>query len=350
MLLLTDGIQLTEMNKYLKALNGFRLDNTKQTLTAVSVFSGGGGLDLGLSLSGFTVRFSTDKEEGCCRTLERNFPLSYVKTSCIKKVSGAEIKDLTGICDFDLLAGGPPCQAFSILGKRKSYNDDRGRSVFEYIRLIKEIKPRAFLFENVYGLLTVNEGKDWKYLLELFKDTGYRLYWQVLNAADYGVPQMRRRLFVAGFRRQANFIFPLPKLEPCSFIPSYLALEDIEGTKNNEVRRHGERVRSRYAKLLPGERDKLSWTDRIDPSKPSGTVLVGSGRGGCKPFVHPYEPRVLTPREAARLQSFPDWYVFEGSMTQQYRQIGNAVPPILGQAISGAIAQALNVSAEDLGK
>jgi len=133
------------------------------------------------------------------------------------------------------------------------------------------------------------------------------------------------------------------------WIPAKFALEYVDSLPNHDIRIHGERVRNRYEKIPPGGRDKIDHTDRIYPEKPSRTVLVGSKAGGGRPHIHPYFPRHITVREAARLQSFPDWYKFLGTSTAQYRQVGNAVPPLLALAVGKSIEAALkNCRKEEL--
>lgn len=191
-----------------------------------------------------------------------------------------------------------------------------------------------------------------KALLPFQVETGYDLYTSTLNSANYGVPQIRKRVFVVGFRQPTEFAFPDPEYrDPSSldllnqhlpdWIPAKFALENVDGLYNHDIRIHGDRVRSRYEKIPQGGRDKIDHTDRIDPEKPSGTVLVGSKAGGGRPHIHPYLPRHITVREAARLQSFPDWYRFLGTSTAQYRQVGNAVPPLLALAVGKSIRTAL---------
>jgi DNA (cytosine-5)-methyltransferase 1 len=225
---------------------------------------------------------------------------------------------------------------------------------------VKELQPRAFLFENVPGLMTINKGKDWEELFTYFTiETGYRLFHAVLNAADFGIPQIRRRIFIVGFRSSASvFEYPKPthrnpdeptnllSLNLPTWLPAKFALENIDHLPNHRIRPHGERVKERYMKLAQGDRDKTDHTDRIDPNIPSGTVLVGSQAGGGRPHIHPYEPRHISVREAARLQSFPDWYVFRGTETWQYRGVGNAVPPLLTKAIGEKIRESLDKSKE----
>lgn len=214
------------------------------------------------------------------------------------------------------------------------------------------MKPRAFLFENVPGLLSVNDGRDWRELLAYAeKKTGYTLFFDRLNAAQFGIPQSRERVVLIGFRKKASFTFPkqptgpfateLIQAMPYAGTPSTHALVEVDGLANQDVRVHGDRVRERYRRILPGDRDKVDHTDRISGDRPSGTVLVGSGAGGGRPHIHPIEHRVITVREAARLQSFPDWYVFQGTSTAQYRQVGNAVPPLMAYEIGKAILAVL---------
>lgn len=342
------------MNSYLTALNSLQLPRQRsKEFVAVSLFSGGGGLDLGLSLAGFDFKYSNDEVQYYCDTVTYNFPGCVTEARDVRELKGCQIKELIKAEKISLIAGGPPCQAFSILGKRGSFSDLRGQLVFDYIRLINELKPEAFVFENVPGLLTLNNGEDWKKLYHYFQvETGYNIYTDILNAADYGVPQIRKRVFVVGFRESAEFTFPQPKYRDPSrlnlldrylpdWIPAKLALEEVNGLHNHDIRIHGDRVRSRYEKIPPGGRDKVDRTDRIDPEKPSGTVLVGSKAGGGRPHIHPYFPRHITVREAARLQSFPDWYKLLGTSTAQYRQIGNAVPPLLALAVGESILDTL---------
>lgn len=353
--------EIVATNPYLERLKELpKVTELALEFSAVSTFSGAGGLDIGVAFAGFDIKFATDLERVFCETIERNFPHCLTLTIDAKELTGDKIRSLVGQDSFDLLCGGPPCQAFSILGQRNSFNDPRGKLVFEYIRLVKEIQPSSFLFENVPGLLTLNDGKDWSELLEYMKkETGYKIYHGLLNAADYGIPQIRNRVFIVGFQNaKVTFTFPKPthsdpKSNPGIFdqkllgwLPAKYALVGSEGLPNHRVRQHSDSVRNRYQKIPPGSRDKVDHTDRIHPERPSGTVLVGSKAGGGRPFIHPYEPRHLTVREAARLQSFPDWYVFEGPETWQYRAVGNAVPPLLAKSVGESIKVALTKTPE----
>ena len=337
-------------NEYLTALNSLALPNQTSGLTYASVFCGGGGLDLGFSLAGIKAKFSSDVIPSFCDTIRHNLPGHVVEPHDITELSGEDVLKKVG-CPIDVVIGGPPCQAFSILGDRKSVDDPRGQLAFEYVRFIKEIGPKAFLFENVPGLLTVNKGQDWKQLLEFFeKETGYHIHWTKLNSVRYGVPQIRQRVIVVGFKESVPFRWPAPQFsdsfeQPELGLPppraAWEALEEVHGVDNHVLRVHCERVVTRYSQIPPGGRDRKDHTDRIHPDRPSGTVLVGSGAGGGRPFIHPEEHRHITVREAARLQSFPDWWKFQGGPTSAYRQVGNAVPPLMALAIANEIKKAL---------
>ncbi|SFC30687.1 DNA cytosine methyltransferase [Collimonas sp. OK412] len=344
------AIKLPLVNTYLETLNGQSLPKKYSGLNFVSVFCGGGGLDLGFSLAGIKPVFSSDVIPSFCATVAKNLPKHVVEPHDINLLSGNYVLDKVR-APVDIVIGGPPCQAFSILGDRKSRDDPRGQLAFEYVRFIKEIGPKAFLFENVPGLLTVNKGKDWEQLLEFFAaETGYKIRWTKLNSVRYGVPQIRQRVIVVGFRDEVNFRWPAPRyaesqdqseLGMIPPLPAWMALEDVENLPNHVLREHGERVIERYSTILPGGRDRKDHTDRVHPDRPSGTVLVGSGAGGGRPFIHPFEHRHITVREAARLQSFPDWWEFSGGPTSAYRQVGNAVPPLMAKAIASEIRLAL---------
>jgi DNA (cytosine-5)-methyltransferase 1 len=344
------------VNHYLSKINSLKKPTaTVSGMASVSVFSGGGGLDLGLSLAGFDIKYASDEEKYYCDTLKTNFPGCFVDVKDVKDINNKSIRKMIGEAPIELLSGGSPCQSFSILGKRKSFDDERGQLVFEFIRLIEELSPNVFIFENVPGILTLNKGNDWNFLQSRFESTGYKIYQKVLNAADFGTPQIRKRLFVIGFLKSVDFDFPSPThCDPSRkpdllehhlprWLPSKLAFDNISDLQNHDIRPHGDRVKNRYELIPQGSRDPIDHTNRIHAEKPAGTVLVGSKAGGGRPHIHPYLPRHITVREAARLQAFPDWYVFQGTQTAQYRQVGNAVPPLLAYAVGKAIRRALDL-------
>ncbi len=339
-------------NAYLSRLDSFTAEMLENTqFNMLSLFCGGGGLDLGLGFSGFRSRVSSDVAPVFVETVESNLPHTRGLVHDAMQLTAEKLFELSETDNIDLVAAGPPCQAFSILGRRNSLGDPRGKLALKYFDLVVAIRPRAFLFENVPGLLTVNKGEDYKQLYQYAEETtGYHLYFKKLNSASFGIPQYRERVFLLGFREDVVFNFPTNATgqnaerlinEGHLVTPSRWALESVNGTFNHIIRNHGEAVRRRYAEIRPGGRDRTDHTDRIDPNHPSGTVLVGSSEGGGRPHIHPYHDRVITVREAARLQSFPDWYEFHGTSTAQYRQVGNAVPPLMAYEIGRKIAEAL---------
>lgn len=343
-------------NLYLKRLDLFTKEKIeKAKLNLISLFCGGGGLDVGLGFAGFKSLVSSDLTPAFVETITTNLP--HTK-GLPKDALNLTVDDLTNLAEteeIDLVAAGPPCQSFSVLGKRGALDDPRGKLALKYFDLVSEIKPKAFIFENVPGLLSVNKGKDWQNLYTYAKKTTrYYLHVAKLKAISYGIPQQRERVVIVGFKEKVDFKFPeekpsgigadlIPNQSLLPF-PSKWALERIDGLPNHDIRVHGTAVRKRYSLVPQGSRDRIDHTDRIDPERPSGTVLVGSSAGGGRPHIHPFEPRVITVREAARLQSFPDWYVFQGNNTAQYRQIGNAVPPLLAYEIGLKISEALEKS------
>lgn len=335
-----------------------RLDDAFQRpfaaeLSYVSMFCGGGGLDLGFASAGFRPLFSSDVVDTYCRTIADNLPGHICEAHDITELDGADVVRRVGEVP-DIVIGGPPCQSFSILGARGSTNDPRGKLALEYARFISEVKPRAFLFENVPGLTTLNGGADWAELRQYYEQlTGYNVRWTKLNSVQYGVPQIRQRIIAIGFRDFNNseqFEWPDPThsdrvgaldLNLDHPVTAREALGQVEGLPNHVLRVHSERVATRYSTIPQGGRDRKDHTDRIHPDKPSGTVLVGSGAGGGRPFIHPDEHRHITVREAARLQSFPDWWEFAGGPTASYRQVGNAVPPLMAKAIAEQLLSVL---------
>ncbi|MEN5253489.1 DNA cytosine methyltransferase [Alcaligenes aquatilis] len=347
------AVAIEKRNEYLAELDLLSVPKKKNGMGYVSVFCGGGGLDLGFTAAGFKPLFSSDVVPIYCETINNNLGGHIAEPHDITELSGLAVVSRVG-SNVDVVIGGPPCQSFSILGSRKSTTDPRGQLVYEYARFIKEIAPRAFLLENVPGILTINKGADWKELLTFFeRETGYHIQWTKLNAVWFGVPQYRQRVVVVGFRDEEDynrFNWPTqlyseswsePDLGLLHPRQAMLAFEDVSHLPNHILRKHGERVSTRYSSVPPGGRDRKDHTDRVHPNRPSGTVLVGSGAGGGRPFIHPFEHRHITVREAARLQSFPDWWDFAGGPTAAYRQVGNAVPPLMAKVLARQIETAL---------
>jgi len=347
--------------------------NKKHAKKLISFFSGGGGLDLGLEAAGFETVFATDIDHHSCQTLQngkeycRGAELPFLQSA---KIMQADVINLTsdqvmtaaGVKkgEVDLMAGGPPCQAFSIFGKRLGLKDPRGLLPYEYLRLLREIEPKAFIFENVFGLLTIHEGETFKELCELLESPGdgvkYTLSVFRLNAADYGVPQFRDRIFIMG-SREGKKIECIPKICSPTKGKAYEADRDLLpyrtvrdglkgmpplGTKlaNHVSRAHSARIIERYQNLKYGERDSKTRINKLHPERPSYTIIVGSDKGGGKGHVHPVEAREVSPRESARMQTFPDWWAFSGTSRHPIRQVGNAVPPLLAAIVGREIMSA----------
>ena len=337
-------------------------------LSMISLFSGAGGMDLGLEATGFNALYVTDIDDHSCRTLEaaklRSIELQkpFLRSAKIEK---ADIRDASGMKilqslklkpgQVDLLCGGPPCQAFSVFGKRRGRKDPRGSLVFEYMRVLSEVKPKAFVFENVYGLLTIENGQIFDELCNRLRKPTRGLSYELsifrLNAADYGVPQYRDRVFIIGHSAGLKVPVIRPICGPKDLLDvlglfTHRTVADAlrnlppigEYSMNNHVgRSHSDRIITRYASMSPGERDRHTRINKLDLTRPSFTIIVGSDAGGGKGHIHPIEPREVTPRESARIQTFPDWWGFSGTSRHPIRQVGNAVPPLLAAAVGNAI-------------
>ena len=256
------------------------------------------------------------------------------------------------------MIGGPPCQSFSISGRRKGLDDPRGNLVFQYANLINDIKPAGFLFENVAGLKTIHGGELYQDLLEVLSFNGeYTVSAHEYEVADFGIPQFRRRLFFIGHRGKKA----IPPMETTHTTPHALynahqpyktvglALANMPDPitdwkmkpkiDSHVGREHSQRIIDRYASLKFGERDPRTRINKLDPKKPSYAIIVGSDKGGGKGHVHPFMPREVTPRESARLQTFPDWWEFYGTGRHVIRQVGNAVPPLFAAQLAAYIAE-----------
>lgn len=345
------------------------LQKEQKPLKLVSLFSGGGGLDLGLEAAGFETVFATDIDYHSCITLERGkeraseLGLPFLRHATIKQadvlaLDSAELMKLARIKpgETDLLAGGPPCQAFSVFGKRLGIGDPRGLLPKQYLRLLADLKPKAFMFENVFGLLTIHGGDTFRELCEQLSNPAdglnYKLSVYRLNAADFGVPQFRDRVFIIG-TKNGKALKEIPALcggaEESEGSAALLARRTVgdalktlpplgQKLANHTSRDHSERIVERYKALVHGERDSKTRINKLDPKRPSYTIIVGSDKGGGKGHVHPFEPREVSPRESARMQTFPDWWEFSGTSRHPIRQVGNAVPPILAAVIGREIA------------
>ena len=327
-------------------------------------------MDLGLEAAGFQIHFENDIDPYSCSTLEMGriaaarrglsiFSNSVVLAADVKSLEGDFILESSRLKKgaVSLLAGGPPCQAFSVFGNRKGREDHRGQLVYEYFRILSQIAPEAFLFENVYGLLTVEKGAVFKMACEQLREPRKGLRYELsvlrLNAANYGVPQFRDRIFIIGSRegktiKEIDALTVDPKYPISSSQLPFRTVKDalrglpkpnVKFPANHTGRSHSDRIIERYGSMVAGQRDHFTRINKLDLTKPSYTIIVGSDKGGGKGHIHPIAPREVTPRESARIQTFPDWWEFTGTVRHPIRQVGNAVPPLLGFAVANALRE-----------
>jgi DNA (cytosine-5)-methyltransferase 1 len=351
---------------------------SKRKPNVVDLFSGCGGLSFGLEKAGFNVVLGIDNWDESLLTFKHNHPHAEVLEADISKVKGNNIRKLVGNKKIDLIVGGPPCQGFSLSGPRKFY-DKRNRLYLDFVRIVRELNPRAFVIENVPGLAALFGGKVKDRIIEEFSKMGYKVEAKVLNASDYGVPQNRRRIIFVGLKGKKVFEFPKPThfdgngvspilskrkitvAEAISDLPllngrkgaeemGYIksALTEYQKLMHKDSKKIFNHVASNHTKQtaeiielvpeggnykdLPNHLKKIrnfhvAWT-RLHRQKPSPTIDTGH-----RHHFHPTENRVPTVREAARIQSFPDTFRFLGSKTSQYKQVGNAVPPLLAMRL-----------------
>jgi DNA (cytosine-5)-methyltransferase 1 len=333
------------------------LDYEFHGVPVVSFFSGAGGLDIGFEYAGFKHLAAIEINSIFCKTLKCNRPSwsvigppEYSGDVRNKEEIYTLLKLMIGISvPFEgIFLGGPPCQSFSIAANQRFSKDgenfkrigfshsEYGNLLFDFIWYVQEFKPRVFLIENVTGLLDIDGGTQLSEALSILTKFGYSISEPtILNAADYSVPQNRHRLFVVGHRTTSKFIFP----KPCTVVvPCYKAFEkSVNGLENHVTREHKAKSIIRYMELNYGERDHLGRVDRLAPNLPSKTVIGGGTKGGGRSHLHPIYPRTLSARESARLQTFPDNFVFCGPSARQFTQVGNAVPPLLAFQLARSI-------------
>lgn len=388
-------------------------NNATSRPTVIDLFSGAGGLALGFQAAGFDVVLASDISEPCARTHTRNIPEVPFMLADIGEISGREVLRRCGLRrgELDVLIGGPPCQGFSILGRRVLH-DPRNRLFGDFIRLAGELRPRVAVIENVPGLATMHNGVLLREIGEAFRELGYRVDCAELLAAQYGVPQMRWRMFFVAWRdpstRSAHFPTPthgsagigdlvpnrtVRKDQTAGFVTIADAISDLPNVGSGEVVHHyagpphsayqiamregATSLHNHYAPRLsalnlerirhlkPGQ----DWRDLPHELLPAGmqralrkdhtrryrrmtwdgvarSVITRFRDPKSGEYIHPEQTRTISIREAARIQSFPDWFVFEGGYSDQYDQVGNAVPPLLARAVGHSIKALLDERSE----
>lgn len=325
----------------------------------VELFAGAGGLALGLEKAGFNTVGLVEIDKHCCSTLKHNRPNWNIINKDVINVAENGIRKYIGNVEVDLLSGGYPCQAFSYAGKKLGLNDVRGTMFYYYAEILRQLKPKMFLAENVKGLVSHDGGKTLKTMIDVFEEIGYKVKYKVLNAMNYGVAQKRQRIVIIGIRKDfQNVEFKYPKA--FDFIPTLKdALKDVpisEGAKYPEKKR-------KVLELVPPGGYWRDLPEEIAKEYMGKSYFSGGGRTGmarrigwnepcltltCSPAqkqterCHPDEVRPFTVKEYARIQSFPDDWEIKGSISQIYKQIGNAVPVNLAKSVGLAIIETLN--------
>ncbi len=342
----------------------------------LDLFAGAGGLSHGLGGAGLECVYSNEIDPVFCETFKKNHKNVFVDNQDITKINIKEnFKKYKGV---ELVVGGPPCQGFSQKGSRKGINDERNFLFQKFVNVVEIVKPKVFLMENVPNLLTSSNGFFYKQIHEKFSLLGYKVSSSVLNAYEYGVPQKRKRAFIIGHQTNKNFEFPkkeileinvfdaisdLPQLksgEGTNFI-DYISPPQSEyqkkmrknskGIYNHIATNHSKDALEKLSLIPPlGDKNDLpsqlrtksiysgTWS-RIDPSGPSRTITTRFDTPSSGQFTLNDQDRCLTVREAARIQSFPDSFIFYGNKTSQMKQVGNAVPPLLAKKIGTKILE-----------
>lgn len=366
---------------------------TKRRPIGIDLFAGAGGLSLGFEEAGFDIAAAVEIDPIHCAVHEHNFPYSKTICASVVDITGDDIRFRAnlGNAEIDVVFGGAPCQGFSLIGKR-AFDDPRNQLVFHYVRIVAELQPKYFVFENVRGLTLGKHAEFLEELISALNDAGYDVVspYRVLNAADFGVPQDRRRLFVVGARRglalpnypnslghrttvweaigdlpdadrfdelnaadavrvdwatEAVYARRLRGLEPDPTNFAYSRKFDPDMLSSSLRTEHTGLSRTRFLATEHGKTEPVSRFRKLPPDGLCNTLRAGtdSARGAFtspRP-IHPFLPRVITVREAARLHSYPDWFRFHATKWHGFRQIGNSVPPLLARFVASEIVKAM---------
>lgn len=379
-------------------INTCRRSVKKDSLKMIDLFCGAGGLSLGFTQEGFVTALANDIQECCVDTYAHNHPetpRNKIILGDVKDVAD-NIENLVDINTIDIIVGGPPCQGFSMANRQRLIDDPRNHLYKNYVEIVRKVQPKFFVMENVKGMLSVAEQ-----VKEDFRNIGYTVECHILNAKDYGVPQNRERLIYIGNRLNIdnekifNRIFELSKTIPNHVLGDALfGLRTLEASRiknstengnqvsgfiierneinqtneyinyinqnrninfvcNHKARYNNDRDIEIYGRMNQGDKsddpkiaDIMPYKSRSDIFKDKYYKLVENNvcktitahmKFDCNMYIHPTQARGLTPREAARVQSYPDDYFFRGAYTKTYMQIGNSVPPLLGRAIANIV-------------
>ena len=364
----------------------------RELLTVIDVFAGAGGLSLGFEQAGFFPALGVDVDQRAMEAYAANFPEGVALPADAGQVSGSDLLKAAGLSSCAIVVGGPPCAAFSVGGVRRT-DDERRGLVWEFARIVREVGPRYFMMENVPGILLPGARAVVQAFRQEMEHSGYHLAepW-ILDASDFGVPQRRRRVFMIGARSG----LPLPEppdglgtppptareaigdLEPledsdlslegevnCALGPPSTYSARLRGRRPSDTNgatnplaltgcervKHSADVEKRFRGVPPGTSEPISRFFRLHPDRPARTIRAGtlSGRGGhtAPRPIHYAFPRCITVREAARLQSMPDWFRVDRTKWRGYMQVGNAVPPLLARAVADALRRTVTLEEAD---
>lgn len=327
-------------------------------MNIVSLFSGAGGLDKGFEASGFKTIWANEYDKSIWETYEKNFPDTVLDKRSIKDVPSSQIPDCDGII------GGPPCQSWSEAGSLKGIKDQRGQLFFEFIRVLRDKKPKFFLAENVSGMLATRHKDALKNIKKLFSESGYNLSFSLLNAVDYGVPQTRKRVFFIGIRKDldCNFTFPDP-LKNKRVLNDIIAdiQESVLPAKDKQKTNNGSCLLPNHEYMIGGFSTIYMSRNRVRGwDEPSFTIQAGGRHAPLHPqapkmqFIHQNKRifvagkeklyRRLSIRECARIQTFPDDYIFHyNNLADGYKMVGNAVPCNLAYCLAKTIKNNCNI-------
>lgn len=292
----------------------------------VSLFSGAGGLDLGLIKAGHEIIWANDFDPDSCESYKLNIGNHII----CDDIANIKLEDIP---DCEVVVGGFPCQGFSLANMLRNTDDERNKLYKQFYRIIKGKKPEYFLAENVRGILSLDNGNAIKKIVNDFSDAGYRVNYQSFNTADFGVPQTRIRVIIAGTRKdvpeEMDFQFPEPTHNKSNWVSISNALHGIPDPEEDK----SELINHIYSKYKVTNRN-FTGHRVTDPNKPSPTILArGNGKGGVCAIQHPNNHRRMSVRESALVQTFPIDFEFVGSMGSMYRQVGNAVPVLFGEQL-----------------
>lgn len=405
--------KIQEILRFKKSRGSMKI-NSKSRPTVMDLFSGVGGMSLGFEAGGFDVVVASELDPIHAAAHHFNFPMTKTICGDVREIKSIDLESILlnqGLTELDVIVGGPPCQGFSQIGKRQ-LSDPRNSLVFEFCRIVSELRPKYVVFENVPGMAHGKHANFIEEVVDFFNNEGYvvNLPYRVLDASLYGTPQRRKRLVLLAARSDCKSVqYPIPTCseersgtlflfeDMCEIMVAEDAIDDLkshpvfigddsgishsalsyEGSRNiyspaqgNDFAlchrrkrtsdkiyghvgsRHTELSQYRFANTIPGKTEKVSRFYRLHPKRPCTTLRAGtaSDRGAytAPRPIHYSEPRCITIREAARLHSFPDWFDFHRTIWHGFRQIGNAVSPLFAKAIADTIFSALGYNSNEI--